>query len=306
MAGFAAARSRQQAPGQQHVERAEDAERDEDRAPAARDDQRRAEERRDVGPDDDHQAHQREPFRRFRLPCPVARHRTPEDQPGGPAERLEEPHGDQHGNVGADGRREARHRVDGQPDHQHRSTPEAVRHGTVDELPDREAEDVEADRQPNGALARPQVGRGVGERRHEDVHGQRAVEGEERQEPERCPERPGGDAGITDHASSRNGHVATLRNHPARHQCSPGRGRMAAGRAPRRDTTGATSRGGSYARNCRTMLAMTLMTRGSDRLSAWRSLTCSNRMRWASKYWSIARDASAGSLERMPSRMASL
>ena len=35
----------------------------------------------------------------------------------------------------------------------------------------------------------------------------------------------------------------------------------------------------AHDRNCLTMLAMTLITRGSDRLSACKSLTCSNRMR---------------------------
>jgi hypothetical protein len=189
------ARLGQQSPRHAEVEHAQRGEHDEDGAPAERACQQAAHQRREAGAYHRHQAHQREAAHGVVGLGRVAHDRAPQQQAGAAARGLYQPRPDQHAHVGREHRHQATHGVQRQPHQQGRPAPEHVRQRAVDELSDRQPEDVDADRHPDGGRVHPQVVAGDRERGHEHVHRQRPAEGDQHQQPQgrgALDEREGG------------------------------------------------------------------------------------------------------------------
>ncbi len=176
---------RQQPPEQQEIDYAQCAEGEKDGAPAERGRQGAADDGRHSRPKRHHEVHQREPARdigRFRG---VAHDGSAQREPRAAAKRLKQARGDE----GVDGRREecgnACHGIEDQSRDQNRSAAEAIRDRSVSELADGHAENVETDRELHRADACAEIARRVGQRRHQHVHGDRAAQRKQRQQPKR-------------------------------------------------------------------------------------------------------------------------
>ena len=108
----------------------------------------------------------------------------PEHQPGASAEGLEQARDDESVDVRRQESPDAGAHLEEQTDQEDRSSPEIIGERTVDQLPERESDDIEADRHLHDGDAGTQVPRCVRQGRHEHVHCQGAAEGDENQQPE--------------------------------------------------------------------------------------------------------------------------
>ncbi len=174
-----------QAPGQHQRRRAQQRQQGEHGAPAAQQHQARARQRRQPRAGHHREVEQRQRAHRIGRRVRVAHHGPAQGQAGAAAQRLHQPRGNQQRHAGRQHRADAAQHVQRQPSQQRRAPPQRVRQRPVDELAQRQPGDVGADGRLHGGAADLEVARGVGQRRHEHVHGQRAAERDERQQPQR-------------------------------------------------------------------------------------------------------------------------
>ncbi len=176
---------RQQQDGAGEGDRADDGQQREGSAPAEPGRGIAAQHRRDRGRCRHHQG-QHGKLRRRAIRCRrIADHRPTQHQSAACADRLQNARDHQRPGVRCGGGRDAREREQRQPTEQHRPPSEPVGHRPVQQLADRQADQVQRDGELHGAGRDAERPRRVGQRRDDQVHAQRAAGGDRHDQCER-------------------------------------------------------------------------------------------------------------------------
>ena len=178
LAGFG-----QQLPDGEGRHAADHGQRAEDGAPAQGVVDGRADGRRDAGADHHHQVEQRQAAHGVLGRARIARNGAAQGQARAAAQRLEQPRADQPGGGRGEKGRQAGQRIEDEPGQQHGAAPQAVRQRAIDQLAHAQAQDVDRDGQLHLAGAGLELACRIGQGGQEHVHGQRADDGHDHQQP---------------------------------------------------------------------------------------------------------------------------
>ena len=152
--------------------------------------QKPADRRRDGRHHRHHQRQQRQLPRRLVRRRPIAHRRPPEHQPGAPANRLQDARRDQHRGV----RRQRGHDTGAgeqrQPSQHNRPPAEPVGHRPIQQLPDRQPDQIQRDGQLRRADRHAQRPRRGGQRGNDDMHPECAAGSHRDQQQKRRPRAP--------------------------------------------------------------------------------------------------------------------